>query len=413
MAAPTNSGATTTATAKEPKAGEGVSGHCEMWMWKDKVEIPGHPRVPAGDDTDDAVRKRVRRENYKEAWVENKANDAFWEMIGERTWERASPEQKEAAMKKYMEVRGEDMTKTDAQRELEGMQKGIYVGKIEGDARQYEHVMLADDGEWGCGYSGMNTALGKENFDFSPRHTFWDLLHTWRRLLAGHHRMEGAQLVAGFGECVQTMMEDANRELYTGVVPATNEMLYVWEKAKITAADRNDYDYNIGVPEQYHVQSYWGQVINHLFESKSAKGVSINMVPWCVKMGMYIHDFLIAKERMNLPVMRFVDFENGVYQDTTEGDKTQQKMVIYMDKQGEGNDQWKGVKHCMTVMQTNAPHVDAMKNGMDWGDLHMPWYGGNDDNTEKGQGWETVETVDPPPSCRRFALCPLAHAECC
>ena len=71
MAAPTNSGATTTATAKEPKAGEGVSGHCEMWMWKDKVEIPGHPRVPAGDDTDDAVRKRVRRDNYKEAWVEN------------------------------------------------------------------------------------------------------------------------------------------------------------------------------------------------------------------------------------------------------------------------------------------------------------------------------------------------------
>ena len=64
-----------------------------------------------------------------------------------------------------------------------------------------------------------------------------------------------------------------------------------------------------------------------------------------------------------------------------------------MDKQGEGNDQWKGVKHCMTVMQTNAPHVDAMKNGMDWGYLHMPWYGGNDDNREKGQGWETVETV--------------------
>ena len=82
---------------------------------------------------------------------------------------------------------------------------------------------------------------------------------------------------------------------------------------------------------------------------------------------------------MNLPVMRFVDWENRAYQDTVEGDKTQQKLVIYMDRQGGGSDQWKGVKHCMTVMQTNASHVDAMKNGMDYGDLHMPRYGGNDD----------------------------------
>ena len=116
-------------------------------------------------------------------------------------------------------------------------------------------------------------------------------------------RWEGAQLVDGFGECVQKMAEAANRELYTGVVPATNEMLYVWEKAKIKAAS-NELDYHFGVPEQYHVQSYWGQVMNYLFASTSAKGVSMNMVPWCVKMGMYIHDYLISKERMHLPVMR-------------------------------------------------------------------------------------------------------------